>query len=614
MSRRSDDSDIIEREALILHRLDTDPAKRAARSSSEAHRYSHEIDDEEMGMPIRPPSPVLDKTGRPEWLEEGINATKHSKRLRIFFIAGTVLLLVGVFAFAFSSGSEDGRVHKVYHWAGDYWKGGDKDAAVGAPYLFPTDVGYPGAMQTGKPADLADEDHSSATPTRGSSPINTVVPELDGFDPFQHMGPLTPYRSAPDFSVSSAKYRSLPSTCRVDRVHILHRHGSRYPTSGSPAFLVKQLLAKGRDSLSFSGPLSFLTHYDADRLGAELLVGLGREQLFRSGVLHSMEYGNLIEGDLQAHKRLLIRTGSQQRIVDSSIAFLQGIFGAKWHHQTDLEVQIEAPTFNTTLAPNFACPAANVGPGYKWSQDWIQDYLKKAVDRLQEHVKGAQLTPALLNGMQQLCSYDTVAFGRSDFCRLFTQDEWLGYEYAWDLVFYGSYGDGTPVGKAQGVGWVNEFMSRLTKTVWNLTTQTTENSTLNQNPKTFPVDRRFYADFTHDSTIAGVLAALNLPDFAVPLPVHAPDPKRKYITSNLVPFAARLIFEEISCNNKSSVTETSFVRMLLNEAVIDLHQLKGCSARDDGMCNRREFITAMEGRNKWSEWSNCTASTTMQAL
>jgi hypothetical protein len=153
-----------------------------------------------------------------------------------------------------------------------------------------------------------------------------------------------------------------------------------------------------------------------------------------------------------------------------------------------------------------------------------------------------------------------------------------------------------------------QFMSRLTQTSWNDATQTTENRTLNSNPITFPVDRSFYADFTHDSTIAGIVAALNLQDFSVPLPVHSPDPNRKYKTSNIVPYAARLIFEEISCAESEVKGKTELIRLLLNEAIIDLHQLKGCSSREDGMCNRGEFIKALEGRNQWSDWSNCTTA------
>ena len=146
-------------------------------------------------------------------------------------------------------------------------------------------------------------------------------------------------------------------------------------------------------------------------------------------------------------------------------------------------------------------------------------------------------------------------------------------------------------------------MSRLTKTEWNETTLTSENRTLNVNPQTFPVDRAFYADFTHDSTIAGVLSAFNLPDFTSPLPVHHPEEQRKYRTSNLVPFAARLVIEEVSCTSGAGV---NLVRMLLNEAIVDLHQLKGCSARADGMCERGQFIAALEGRNQWADWANCT--------
>lgn len=151
-------------------------------------------------------------------------------------------------------------------------------------------------------------------------------------------------------------------------------------------------------------------------------------------------------------------------------------------------------------------------------------------------------------------------------------------------------------------------MSRLTKTEWDSSTQTSENRTFDENPTTFPVDRAFYADFTHDSTIAGVISALNLPDFTVPLPIHDPDSQRKYKTSNLVPYAARLVFEEISCSTERKDERSSFVRMLLNEAIIDLHQYRGCSARQDGMCLRDEFIAALAKRNEWSDWQNCTTT------
>lgn len=628
LSRSDDESSVDDRdtEALTLHRLDTAPRpqQQHRRRKSETV-YSDDADDEddeqaflrdadlEAAISARRHAAAQraaesaaadDKTGRPDWLKDGIQIARTSRRARIFLITGLILLLVAIFSFAFGDPSnDDSHLHGMYTWAGDIWRGTGDGGAGGQVFNFPTDVGYPGPTQTGKPAFLEQEDTFKAAPTRGSSSIQTGVAELPDFDLFKHMGNLSPYFSSPGFGIDNAKYRVLPETCHVDRVHILHRHGSRYATTSSPANGLGKLLREKKQAATFTGPLSFLSRFDPDRLGLELLVPLGRQQLFESGVQHDMEYGQLIEKDLKAHQRILVRAGSQQRIVDSAIAFLQGLFANKWSAKTDLEIQIEAPSFNTTLAPNFACTRAGrpeTEPGIEWGKAWIQTYLAAAVQRLAPHAQGITIDAQLLNGMQQLCSYETVAFGRSDFCGLFTKQEWLDYEYFWDLVFYGSYGDGSEVGRAQGVGWVNEFMARLTKTQWDPLTQTSENRTFNTNPTTFPLDRSFYADFTHDSTIAGVIAALNLADFNAPLSKNTVDPARKYRASHLVPYAARLVFEEITCDGNAGL-----VRLLINEAIVDLRQLKGCAQREDGMCQRQQFIDALAPRNQWAHWERC---------
>lgn len=58
--------------------------------------------------------------------------------------------------------------------------------------------------------------------------------------------------------------------------------------------------------------------------------------------------------------------------------------------------------------------------------------------------------------------YQTVALGYSTFCNLFTKKEWKGFQYRWDLFwyYYGSFGSSTA--KAQGIGYVEELLSRLT--------------------------------------------------------------------------------------------------------------------------------------------------------
>jgi hypothetical protein len=155
------------------------------------------------------------------------------------------------------------------------------------------------------------------------------------------------------------------------------------------------------------------------------------------------------------------------------------------------------------------------------------------------------------------------------------------------------------------LGWVNELIARLEAKPWNASLQTSENSTLNADPTTFPVDRRFYVDFTHDSTITSVLAALALPHFDEVLKVpdggKKLDANRNFKTSKVVPFAARLVLEVWQCADETSV------RMKLNDAVVPLSQYTQCAQRPDGMCAKKDFLTALAQRNLQSEWQKCQA-------
>ena len=509
---------------------------------------------------------------------------------------------------------------KVYFHDGEMWK----DAA--SPSRFPTYIGHPGTFATGKPAEFAQEMKAQPSPTRGGEPMATTVPGYDAkFNPFRHMGPLTPYRSG-EFGVDNSRELRTPissqGVCTLQQVHILHRHGARYPTTGSPTELVQKLIQRnklGGRIAKFSGPLEFLNNYEY-RLGKELLVPVGRHQLHQSGVKAAIDYGALVAADAGAGKPMFVRAGSQQRIVDSAIAFMTGFFGNSWVNQTNFEIQLEDPGFNTTLASNFACDAAasakhSVG-------DWVGKYLANATQRLQPHAEGVTLTPHDVYGMQQLCAYDTAAFGHSDFCALFTQEEWIGFEYAWDINFHSYSGPSSYTGAAQGLGWLNEFISRLTSTPWDPRTQTSENATVNLQPDLFPVDRAFYADFAHDTTLTAVIAAMRLSEFDKKPQLS--DKDRAFRSSKVVPFAARMIFEVYTCpgaiperlsrrrfNKKpdfGKVDLHEYVRLKINDAIVPLSQLSHCDKRADGLCLKDQFLASHADRNNLGWWDHCRAN------
>lgn len=250
-----------------------------------------------------------------------------------------------------------------------------------------------------------------------------------------------------------------------------------------------------------------------------------------------------------------------------------------------------------TLSPEKSCPAAATDrPGTNMSSTWIGHYTERAVKRLQHFVTGAELTPEVVYAMQAMCPYETYALGMSDFCPLFTRNEWDSFEYAQDLRFQGDYGFMSPTGRAQGAGWTQEFVARL-KGEKISQPYTFENTTLVENPEAFPLDQRMYLDFGHDNLIISVLAALNFTSFDTKLdPLHR-DRTRNFIVSHIAPFAARLFFEVLECSDADGEGNEQYVRAILNDALLPMSSAQSCSGRrsqHDGLCLLDKFIKAIE--------------------
>lgn len=127
---------------------------------------------------------------------------------------------------------------------------------------------------------------------------------------------------------------------------------------------------------------------------------------------------------------------------------------------------------------------------------------------------------------------------------------------------------GSPVGRVQGIGYVSELLARLTHTPI-ATHNSSTNSTLDDNPITFPLGQSLYVDATHEvvvlnsmsfhslsrtsctrtcMTCNAVITALNLTNFAAtgPLPWDHIPPNRSFKTSELSPFATNVQFQRKS--------------------------------------------------------------------
>ena len=102
-------------------------------------------------------------------------------------------------------------------------------------------------------------------------------------DMVRSWGSLSPWFSLPaDTWGLPESSPVVPTGCEIQQVHIIHRHGARYPTSGSgPSSFAAKLhnITVNGTGFSASGPAEFLNTWQFS-LGAEILTPLGREQLY----------------------------------------------------------------------------------------------------------------------------------------------------------------------------------------------------------------------------------------------------------------------------------------------------------------------------------------------
>ena len=207
------------------------------------------------------------------------------------------------------------------------------------------------------------------------------------------------------------------------------------------------------------------------------LTGLGASAEVQAGVTFWNRYGRTLYNasvgqlaynasfpDGTPRPKPVLRTTSQSRITNSEINWALGFFGPSFQAVPDptlanstaafdVVVIEEGGTENDTLASYDSCSNDNVDSiGYIGDSDlfaYIPLYLSNATARLQEYVPhGFTLSTNDTYAMQSICAYENGYIGSSDFCTLFTQDEWSGFENTLDIEYFYDYAYGNPTGES----------------------------------------------------------------------------------------------------------------------------------------------------------------------
>lgn len=417
-------------------------------------------------------------------------------------------------------------------------------------------------------------------------------------------GNLSPMYSLPTntFSKEITSGPEIPVGCELEQVHLIHRHGGRYPTTGTalPTFGKRIKEAQNNKTLKARGTLDFLNTWSYE-LGTEVLTPFGRSQMFDLGISYRQRYGYLLQKMNSSIP--VFRTTTQDRMYHSALNFAAGFFGIPYEKSYHQSILIESKHFNNSLAPYYVCPNSNkpgiTDLGSKVSKQWVEIYLKDATKRFNELIEGFQFNSSDLHTMQQVCSYETIAFGTSEFCSLFTDEEWLDYSYSIDLEFWYSNSFGNPTSAALGLGYTQELLARLTGHT-DPNPSSSINTTLFENPVTFPLNQSIYVDATHDTVISSIVVALNLTTLASkgPLPTNRRDPNRSFRVEQIAPFGAQIATQILSCQLQPNSTQQKYARIILNDAVIPLTGLSKCNSSNLGLCELGSFTESLKQRTE----------------
>ena len=188
------------------------------------------------------------------------------------------------------------------------------------------------------------------------------------------------------------------------------------------------------------------------------------------------------------------------------------------------------------------CPNANDGSksdrGRWYLERWAALYLKDAQRRLVTQLGGFDLTIEDVFTMQQMCAYEVRFVASLYVACIINETSFYTRRSRWDtpssascsqktsgrdstmgkpirtfvksfpdphttrldLIFWYNSAFGSPTARVQGIGYIQELVSRLTHTRI-ATHNSSTNGTLNDNPITFPLGQSLYVDATHEVVV-----------------------------------------------------------------------------------------------------------------
>lgn len=404
---------------------------------------------------------------------------------------------------------------------------------------------------------------------------DVAVPDqasIESYNYVRFLGGEGPYVQHPGYGIST----DIPDQCILEQVHLLSRHGERYPsTKMGDKFeaIWSKVIAY---NLKFEGELAFLNDYTyfvpMKDLYEKETTPLNSEGTF-AGTDTAGRHGATFRSKYQAifnasSEKLNVFTTNSGRVLETSRYFVRGFLGDQYSENA---VNYYILAQNLTMGANSLTPRKSCANYNEKLNDHIiakydDSYLDGARKRLLKGNEGFNLTKADVLDLFSWCAFETNVRGFSEMCTLFTNEEFVRYSYSVDLKNYYSNGAGNNLSSTIAAPYLDATAKFLNE----------------KNPK-----YKIVLAFTHNKDVELYVAGLGLVSPEQSLPTdHIPFPS-PYSHVQIVPQGGRLVTEKYKCGNES------YVRIVLNDAVIPL---RSCQNGPGFSCKLSDYTNYINSR------------------
>ncbi|CAA9965625.1 Repressible acid phosphatase [Pyrenophora teres f. maculata] len=395
------------------------------------------------------------------------------------------------------------------------------------------------------------------------------------FDPLRHLAGIAPYFEEPQLDPKP------PQGCNVTRASYLIRHAAIYANDFDYEEYIEPFTDKLKNTTAdwrSAGPLDFLARWKTPISDSELedLTAVGRLESYKLGVDVRMRYPSFKDP-----KRVWASTAERTELSASS--FIDGLV-AESNNTKLVPVREDKARGADSLTPYKGCPKYSSSFGSKQSSQYQEIYTKPIIERLQAYAPSFNFTADDVVAMQQLCGYETVIRGDSPFCSLdlFSQDEWLSFEYMNDIMYFYNTGYGSQqLAGALGMPWLNASAQMLLSD---------------------DADQDLYVSFTHRELPPTVAVAMGLfnnsaysgaNDVNGTMPLDRPNYGRAWKSSKILPFLSNFVIEKMTCDSYG-FDAGDYFRVLVNR---DAQQLS-CTDGPGQSCSKSAFEKFIQDRSE----------------